>query len=102
MKINNQIMVAVAFGMAITASLAGKLDAKSEQGSVNNNVYGFTRNGQCLLGDPNDIIEPGCVVSMNGYVCHVYMIVNGVAESPQAFKSPISGAMCSLTLRTPQ
>lgn len=98
MKNKNQVMVAVAMVIAITAALAGKLYAEN---ATNNNVYGYTRTGQCAVGDPSNIIEYGCVVSSTGSVCHIFIEVNGVWEIDQAFKSPVSTAFCALTLRTP-
>ena len=105
MKNRNNILVVVAFGIAMTALLAMKLDAKGVigGGSTNNNIYYIStvgQVGQCLLASPNDIFENGCAVSMTGRICHVLLEVNGQAEWAQAFKSPISSPMCGLTLKT--
>lgn len=97
MKNKNQIMVVVAVTIAITAALAGKLYAKN---AVNNNIYGKAMTGQCVLADPNNVFEYGCIVQSTGSICHVFIEVNGNWEVAQAFKSPISTASCTLTLRT--
>lgn len=101
MKSKNQISVAIAFSIAMTAALAGKIDAESEQVAVNNNVYGLSRMGNCILADPSDL-EPGCAISMVGSVCNVFVTYGGLEQHVQAFKSPISVPFCSLTLRHPQ